>query len=55
MRPVASAEYGAKALRPAYSLLADDKARSLGLKGCSEWTTALADYLAERAKGKSAI
>ncbi|MDD8026863.1 MAG: dTDP-4-dehydrorhamnose reductase [Acidobacteriota bacterium] len=45
--PVGSAEYGAKARRPAYSLLDDGKARRLGLLGCSDWKTALAGYLEE--------
>ncbi len=45
--PVSTAEYGARARRPAYSLLDDGKARRLGLPGCSEWKAALAAYLEE--------
>ncbi len=46
--PVGSKEFGAKARRPAYSLLDDAKARALGIPGCSDWETALKDYLTGR-------
>lgn len=48
--PVGSAAYGAKARRPAYSLLDDAKARGLGIPGCSDWREALAAYLADRGR-----
>jgi dTDP-4-dehydrorhamnose reductase len=48
--PVSSEAYGAKARRPAYSLLDDAKARALGIPGCSEWRAALAAYLADRSR-----
>ncbi|MCX6560082.1 MAG: dTDP-4-dehydrorhamnose reductase [Candidatus Aminicenantes bacterium] len=50
LRPVGSAEFGARARRPAYSVLADAKARALGLPGCSDWKAALAVYLEARAR-----
>jgi dTDP-4-dehydrorhamnose reductase len=49
--PVAASAYGARARRPAYSVLSDAKARALGLPGCSDWRTALAAYLEQRGQG----
>jgi len=43
-----SAAYGARAARPAYSVLDNANLRSLGLDDLREWRDALADYLAER-------
>lgn len=43
-----SAAYGARAARPAYSVLDNAKLRSLGLDDMREWRAALAEYLAER-------
>jgi dTDP-4-dehydrorhamnose reductase len=48
LTPVPSREYGARARRPAYSILSDAKARALGLQGCSDWRTALAAYMQGR-------
>jgi dTDP-4-dehydrorhamnose reductase len=43
-----SAAFGARAVRPAYSVLDNANLRSLGLDDMREWRDALADYLAER-------
>jgi dTDP-4-dehydrorhamnose reductase len=43
-----SAAYGARATRPAYSVLDNTNLRSLGLDDLRPWRDALADYLAER-------
>jgi dTDP-4-dehydrorhamnose reductase len=43
-----SAAYGARAARPAYSVLDNANLRSLGFDDLREWRDALADYLAER-------
>jgi dTDP-4-dehydrorhamnose reductase len=48
VHPIDTATLGAKARRPAYSVLAKTKARAAGLPGFSDWRTALADYLHER-------
>lgn len=48
--PVSTQAFGAKARRPAYSLLDDAKARALGVPGCSDWREALAAYLADRGR-----
>src|SRR5262249_1651563 len=42
---VTSAEYGARARRPAYSVLDGRNARRLGLPGLRPWQEALAAYL----------
>jgi dTDP-4-dehydrorhamnose reductase len=47
--PTTSAAYGAAALRPAYSVLANNKLRDLGIPQPRHWREALADYL--KAKG----
>jgi len=44
--PVDSNEYGAAAVRPAYSVLDNWKARTIGLTPFSHWTKALEDYMA---------
>jgi len=43
-----SVAYGARANRPAYSVLDNAKLRSLGLDDLRDWREALADYLDER-------
>jgi dTDP-4-dehydrorhamnose reductase len=43
-----SAAFGAKARRPAYSVLDNARLRSLGLDDLRHWRDALADYLEER-------
>ena len=48
LRAVTSAEYGARARRPAYSVLAHDHLRALGEDDLRPWGAALAAYLAER-------
>jgi dTDP-4-dehydrorhamnose reductase len=45
MIPVDSATYGAKAARPAYSVLENKRAKELGLSDFSPWKDALKDYL----------
>ena len=45
---VTSAEYGARARRPLYSVLAHDTLRALGIPEPRAWQSALAAYLAER-------
>jgi dTDP-4-dehydrorhamnose reductase len=49
LRPVDSATFGAKARRPAYSVLENRRMKALGLTSFSPWEKALADYL--RAQG----
>jgi len=48
LRPVTSAEYGARARRPAYSVLAHDHLRALGEDDLRPWDAALAAYVAAR-------
>ena len=43
--PVSTAEYGAAARRPAWSVLAQDKIRGIGLKSLRPWPEALRAYL----------
>ena len=43
-----SAAYGARATRPAYSVLDNANLRSLGLDDLRDWRDALADYLSDR-------
>jgi dTDP-4-dehydrorhamnose reductase len=45
--PVSSAEFGARARRPAYSVLAHARLAALGLDDLRPWEAALAAYLAE--------
>jgi dTDP-4-dehydrorhamnose reductase len=47
VEPVTSAQYGARARRPAYSVLARRHLERLGLDDLRPWPEALADYLAE--------
>jgi len=46
--PTTSAEFGAKAKRPAYSVLAGERLQQLGLDYVRPWWQALAAYLTER-------
>ncbi len=46
-----SAAYGARAIRPPYSVLAHVNLRALGLDDLRDWHDALADYLSERRQG----
>lgn len=48
--PITSAEYGAAARRPAFSVLSNGKLASAGISLPRPWPEALAAYLAERAK-----
>jgi len=48
LEPVTSAEYGARARRPPYSVLAHDRLGALGEDDLRPWDEALAAYLAER-------
>ena len=48
LTPVTSAEYGARARRPLYSVLAHDTLRTLGIAEPQAWQPALVAYLAER-------
>lgn len=45
IRPVSSKEFGARARRPAYSVLENRRANALGLSPFSPWQEALRDYL----------
>ncbi len=52
--PVEAASYGAKARRPAYSVLENARMKSLGLTPFSPWREGLASYLEEKAvEGKN--
>ncbi|MGH7860597.1 MAG: dTDP-4-dehydrorhamnose reductase [Candidatus Binatia bacterium] len=48
LEPVSTAEYGAKAPRPAYSVLAPGHLERLGLEYIRHWRDALGDYLSRR-------
>jgi dTDP-4-dehydrorhamnose reductase len=48
LTPVTAAEYGARARRPAYSVLARRRLAALGEDDLRPWNEALADYLRER-------
>lgn len=48
-----SVAYGARAARPAYSVLDNANLRSLGLDDLSDWRDALEAYLKDRASGRS--
>jgi dTDP-4-dehydrorhamnose reductase len=49
LTPVTAAEYGARAKRPAYSVLAHTRLAALGEDDLRPWNEALAAYLGERA------
>lgn len=46
--PVSSKDYGAKAIRPRYSVLKNQRAAHIGLDSFSYWTTALKNYLIKK-------
>ena len=48
LSPTTSAEYGAKAKRPAYSVLENMNLKKLGLDGMMPWKEALREYLKEK-------
>jgi dTDP-4-dehydrorhamnose reductase len=48
--PITSAEFGAAARRPSYSVLSNDRLAKAGVPRPRHWTEALAAYLAERTK-----
>jgi dTDP-4-dehydrorhamnose reductase len=48
LEPISTAEYGARAERPRYSVLAHGHLKRLGLDDMRDWRAALADYLAQR-------
>jgi dTDP-4-dehydrorhamnose reductase len=50
LTPIGSAEYGAAARRPAYSVLANAAAAAAGLPPLRPWRDALAAYLGERGR-----
>ena len=47
---ISSEEYGAKALRPGYSVLGNSRIHSLGIAPLREWRDALRDYLELRSR-----
>jgi dTDP-4-dehydrorhamnose reductase len=48
VEPITSQELGAKAIRPAYSVLDNSNLRSLGIADMRHWKEALKDYLDRR-------
>lgn len=48
LQPISSAELGARARRPAYSVLASERLAALGLSPLRSWREALLAYLAEK-------
>jgi dTDP-4-dehydrorhamnose reductase len=50
LAPISTADYGAKAPRPPYSVLANDHVARVGLAPLRPWQEALAAYLAERSR-----
>jgi dTDP-4-dehydrorhamnose reductase len=50
LTPITSAEFGAPALRPAYSVLSNDKLRAVGVPPPRSWTDAIAAYLEDRGR-----
>ena len=52
LSPVCSREFGARARRPAYSVLENKRAKALGLTPFSPWKDALRNYLAGKGIGK---
>jgi dTDP-4-dehydrorhamnose reductase len=49
LQPITSQEFGAAAMRPAYSALSNEKLRNVGIAPPREWREAIATYLQERA------
>lgn len=54
LTPVTAAEYGARARRPAFSVLAHRRLAALGLDDLRPWPDALRAYVAERGEAASA-
>jgi dTDP-4-dehydrorhamnose reductase len=52
--PITAKEFGAKARRPAYSVLGPANVKRLGLSGLPPWTEALERYLTEKGYLRSA-
>jgi dTDP-4-dehydrorhamnose reductase len=50
LTPITSAEFGAPARRPAYSVLSNEKLRAVGVTPPRTWTEAIAAYLEDRAR-----
>jgi dTDP-4-dehydrorhamnose reductase len=48
LHPITSSEYGAKAIRPPFSVLGNDMLQKIGLKPLREWREALLAYLVEK-------
>jgi dTDP-4-dehydrorhamnose reductase len=48
LSPITTAEYGAAAGRPAYSVLSNESLRAVGVAAPRPWPEALADYLEAR-------
>jgi dTDP-4-dehydrorhamnose reductase len=48
LQPTSTADYGARAARPSYSVLANERLQRIGLPPLRPWQDALAAYLAER-------
>jgi dTDP-4-dehydrorhamnose reductase len=55
LQPVTAAEYGARARRPAYSVLAHTRLAALGLDDLRSWRDALASYMAALARADEAV
>jgi dTDP-4-dehydrorhamnose reductase len=53
LSPITSAQFGAPARRPPYSVLSNDKLAAAGVTAPRPWQDALAAYLAERTKSRS--
>jgi dTDP-4-dehydrorhamnose reductase len=51
LQPTTSAAFGARANRPAYSVLDNAKLRTISLDDLRRWRAALKEYLRERADG----
>ncbi len=52
LTPITSQEFGAKATRPAYSVLANEALSRAGLEPMPHWSQGLADYLAGKRSGR---
>ena len=52
LTPITSREFGAKAIRPAYSVLANESLTRAGLDPMPHWSRGLADYLAGKRSGR---
>jgi dTDP-4-dehydrorhamnose reductase len=52
LTPITSQEFGAKATRPAYSVLANEALTRAGLDPMPHWSQGLADYLAGKRSGR---